>query len=252
MVTTTTNGFALTVNFNGSYNQNKIVELPGQDGLVWNGSDLTADKEGDILSQYYLIPYAGVNPANGNLLFYDKNGTLTENPTNEDRRFTNKSAIPKYQGGFGLDVSYKGFFATANFTYVADVYRFDYDLANLRDPDDATLFNKSTDLLNYWTPDNRVTDIPALFATNTSLASNSDRNLHDASYVRMRYTSLGYNFSPEMLAKTPFSGIKAYLQAENLVTWTKWRGFDAESNRGADQSQYPTPKIFSVGLEVQF
>jgi len=252
LVKTNDNGFALTVNFNGSYNQNKILELPGATGLVWDGNSLSADREGDILSQYYLIPYAGVNPANGNLLFLDKNNNLTESPTNADRRFTNKSAIPKYQGGFGLDASYKGFFLTSSFTYVADVYRFDYDLANLRDADDINQFNKSTDLLNYWTPDNRITDIPALYATNTSLAANSDRNLHDASYLRMRYTSIGYNFSPEMLAKTPFSGIKAYVQAENLVTWTKWRGFDAESNRGADQSQYPTPKIFSVGLEVQF
>jgi len=247
-----TNDFLLTLNFNGSYNQNKIIELPGEDGLVWDGNSLSADREGDILSQYYLIPYAGVNPATGNLLFFDRNNNLTESPTNADRRFTGKSAIPKYQGGFGLDASYKGFFLTSSFTFVADVYRFDYDLANLRDPDDVNLFNKSTDLLNYWTPENRVTDIPSLSATNTSLASNSDRNLHDASYLRMRYTSLGYNFTSEMLEKTPFSGIRAYVQAENLVTWTKWRGFDAESNRGADQSQYPTPRIFSVGLDIQF
>jgi len=247
-----TNDFKLGVTFNGSYNKNELIELPSDNGQVWNGTSLTINREGDILSQFYLIKYAGVNPANGNLLFYDINGNLTENPTDNDRRYTNKSGIPKYQGGFGLDAEYKGFFATASFTYVADIYRFDYDLANLLDPDDSNLFNKSTSLLNYWTPENRETNIPSLYASNKSIEARSDRNLRDASYVRLRYASLGYNFTPALLQNTPFTNIRAFLQAENLFTWTKWRGFDAESNRAADQSQYPTPKMLSLGLEVQF
>jgi TonB-linked SusC/RagA family outer membrane protein len=243
--------FKLSVTFNGSYNKNELLELPSDDGRVWGGG-LTVNREGDILSQWYLIKYAGVNPANGNLLFYDKEGNLTENPNDDDRRYTDKSGIPKYQGGFGLDAEYKGFFATASFTYVADIYRFDYDLANLLDPDDSDLFNKSTSLLNYWTPENRETNIPSLYASNKSIEARSDKNLRDASYLRLRYSSIGYNFTPELLQNTPFTGIRAYVQGENLFTWTKWRGFDAESNRSADQSQYPTPRMVSLGLEVQF
>ena len=243
--------YLITLNMNGSYNKNEILELASDNGLVWDGG-LTANREGDVLFQYYLTKYAGVNPANGNLLFYDANGDLTENPKDADRKFSNKSALPKYQGSFGIDAEYKGFFINTMFTFVADIYRFDYDLANLLDPDDAGNFNKSTTLLNYWTPENRVTDVPGLYATNKSLDSFSDRNLKDASYLRMRYASFGYNFSKNMLEKTPFTSIRAYVQGENYFTWTKWRGFDAESNRGADQSQYPTPKILSIGVEVQF
>jgi TonB-linked SusC/RagA family outer membrane protein len=243
--------FNLSVNFNGSYNKNELLELPSDNGTVWDGG-LLINREGDILNQYYLVEYAGVNPANGNLLFYDRNGALTETPTDNDRKFTDKSLIPKYQGGFGLDAEYKGFFLTTMFTYVADVYRFDYDLQGFQDPDDIGLFNKSRDLNRAWTPDNRVTDIPSLRATNLSLESFSDRNLKDASYLRMRYLTLGYSFSPELLDKTPFGGIRAFVQAENLLTWSKWRGLDAESNRAADQAQYPTPKIVSLGLELEF
>ncbi|WP_116787158.1 SusC/RagA family TonB-linked outer membrane protein [Flavobacterium psychrotrophum] len=243
--------YLITLNFNGSYNKNEILKLANEDGLIWDGG-LTADREGDVISQYYLVKYAGVNPANGNLLFYDKDGALTESPTDADRKFNNKSSLPKYQGSFGLDAEYKGFFINTMFTYVADIYRFDYDLANLLDPASIGNFNKSNSLLNYWTPDNRVTDIPALNATNKSLDSFSDRNLRDASYLRMRYASVGYNFSKELLEKTPFTSIRAYVQGENYLTWTKWRGFDAESNRPNDQSQYPTPKTLSIGVEVQF
>lgn len=243
--------YLLSLNFNGSYNKNEILDLPSADGRVWDGG-LTTNLEGGRLDQYYLTQYAGINPADGNLLFYDKNGNLTENPIDADRQYTGKSAIPAYQGGFGFNAEYKNFFLTTQFNFVADVWRFDYDLANFMDPSDIGTFNKSADLLNYWTPDNRITDMPSLYAANLSSESFSDRWLRDASYVRLRYISLGYNFPKDMLAKTFFSGLRTYVQAENIVTWSKWRGLDAESNRAADQSQYPTPKMFSVGLEVQF
>jgi len=244
------NDFKLTLNFNGSYNQNKITDIAEPDGMVDN--TLTVLSEGHKIDEFYLVKYAGVNPANGNLLFYDANNNLTENPSVDDRKYTGKSSIPTFQGGFGFDVSYKGFFLTTQFTYVADVYRFDYDLAGLQNPESIGVNNKSTDILRAWTVDNRITDIPSLTLTNGDAADNSDRYLRDASYVRLRYASVGYSFSKELLQDTPFSGLRAYFQAENLFTMSKWRGWDAESNRGADQYQYPTPKILSLGLEVNF
>lgn len=245
------NDFTLTLNFNGSYNQNKMLDVTNSENFRDLGNQ--ADAEGGALGQYYMIRYAGVNPADGNLLFYTKDGQLTENPDqSKDRVLTGKSPIPVYQGGFGFDANYKGFGLTTQFSYVAKISRIDYDLEGLQDPTDIGVFNKSTDLLNAWTPDNRVTDIPSLFLTNKGQDANSDRYLRDASYVRLRYVSLGYSFNQKMLDKTPFSGLRAYFQAENLLTFTKWRGWDAESDRGADQYQYPTPRILSLGLEVQF
>ena len=88
--------------------------------------------------------------------------------------------------------------------------------------------------------------------SNLPYQNNSDKNIRDASYVRLRYLSLGYNFKKKDLAFMKLSGLRVYGQAENLVTWTKWKGWDAESNRGSDQSQYPTPKTITFGVEVQF
>lgn len=245
------NDFNLTFTFNGSYNRNQMLEIPNPQGLTNNGN--VVNHEGGPLNEYYLIKYAGVNPTNGNMLFYTKDGQLTENPDPEsDRRFTNKSLVPVYQGGFGFDVSYKGFYATTQFSYVMDIDRFDFDLEGLQDPNSIGQFNMSTDVLNAWTPDNRITDMPSLFLTNKAMDSASDRYLKDASYLRLRFAQVGYAFSPEILNKTPFTGIKAFVQGENLATWSKWRGWDAESNRAGDQAQYPTPKIISVGLELQF
>ncbi len=242
--------FSLTLNFNGSYNQNRVFAIPTETGFIDGG--LQIDFSGEELFQYYMIKYAGVNPANGNLLFYDINGNLTENPDQEaDRRRTGKSPIPSYQGGFGFDAQYKGFFLTTQFTFVADIHRIDYDLEGLQDPTDLGTWNKSTDLLNAWTLDNPVTHIPALGFTNKGADAGSDRYLIDASYLRLRYISLGYDFSKKMLENTFLNKVRAYVQAENLLTWSKWRGWDAESPRGSDVYQYPTPRIISLGLEIE-
>lgn len=241
----------LTLNANGSYNKNQIIKLPGDTGVVWN-SGLSTMREGDMIGQLYLVPYIGVNPANGNLWFMDKDGNPTETPTDADRRYTNKSSMPIYQGGFGFDFDYKGFFVTTQFSYALKTYRFDYDYSSFLDTNDITTFNKSKDLLNAWTPNNTNTDIPGLMANNTFYENISDRFVKDASYVRLRYITVGYNFPAKNLLPLKLSSLRVYGQAENLLTWTKWKGFDAESNRGSDQAQYPTPRTISFGVEVQF
>jgi len=243
--------FRFTLNANGSFNKNQITELPSADGVIWNGGG-SIMREGDMLGQYYLVEYAGVNPANGNLWFYDKDGNMTETPTDNDRKFTNKSAYPIYQGGFGFDTEYKGFFLTTQFSFVQDIWRYDYDYAGALSTRDIGTFNKTRALHDSWTPSNTTAQYPSLFNTNEFYESISDRHLRDASYVRLRYVTLGYNFPAKNLAPLKLSGLRVYAQAENLVTWTKWKGFDAESNRANDQNQYPTPKTISFGVEVQF
>ncbi|MGG7033643.1 MAG: SusC/RagA family TonB-linked outer membrane protein [Flavobacterium sp.] len=244
-------GFNFTLKGNGSYNKNRITDIPNENGFVDNGAVVNA--EGHRISEFYLVRYIGVNPANGNLLFLDKDGKPTENPDQDkDRVFTGKSAIPAYQGGFGFDADYKGFFLNTQFSFVADIYRFDYDLAGYQATVDIGTFNKSTDMDRSWTPDNRHTDMPSLFYSNTAADAGSDRYLRDASYLRLKFTTFGYTFSKKDLKKTPFTAVKTYINAENMLTWSKWRGADAESTRSADQNAYPTPKIVSFGLNLEF
>ena len=239
---------SLIIRGNGSYNQQKISGILG--GSINTG--LTKTTNGSKLGEFFLYHYAGVNQSNGNLLFETANGGVTETPTDADRKLTGKNSQPVYQGGFGFDFQYKGFFASTNFSFVAKVYRFDYDLAGYFDPGNLGTFNVSSQLLNAWTPTNTNTNIPALNAANLGLASNSDRFIRDASYVRLRNVQVGYELPKKFYQGTPIQKIAFTLQAENLVTFTKWQGFDAESNRPNDQYQYPTPRIYTLGLDVKF
>ena len=241
----------VTVRGNWAYNDNKVDGISDAlGGQQITGNYITAN--GHQVSEFYVTHYAGVNPVNGNLLFTSANGSLTENPTSADIQITGKSQIPVYQGGFGFDLDYKGFFVTTNFTYAQKVWRFDYDMSGLYDPGQLGQFNVTADLLNAWTPTNTSSNVPSLTATNLAQTDQSDRFLRDASYVRLRYLQVGYKFPSKFLNKTFISGLTIYAQGENIKTWSSWKGFDAESDRSADQYQYPTPKIFSFGIDLKF
>lgn len=245
--------FQLTLSANGSYNKNKIIDIAAEEGRV--SRTYQVYENGHPMLEYFLVRYAGVNPANGNALFYTADGQLTESPDEDlDRVHTGKTFFPIYQGGFGFNAEYKNFFLTTQFNFVADIWRFDWDYESLMSTapsGEFGQFNKSSDLTRAWTPDNRYTDVPALTYT-TSNYDVHDRFLKDASYLRLRFISFGYDFSKEFLKGTFIDGLRVYAQGENLVTWSKWRGWDAESNRASDYSQYPTPRTIAFGLDLQF
>jgi len=185
-------------------------------------------------------------------LFQKKDGTIGEDATIDDRVQTGKNSLPVYQGGFGFNLDYKGFFCNTQFTYAMDTWRFDYDMNNLYSTSSVGQFNVSKDMLNAWTPTNTITNIPALYATNYAMEDYSDRFLKDASYIRLRNLQFGYKLSAKSLEKTFFTSATFTLQGENLLTFSKWRGYDAESNRASDFGQYPTPRVYSLGVDLRF
>ena len=243
--------FRFTIRGNGAYNKNEVSNIGTSNGKIINGN--TVLQNGQTVNEFYLYPYVGVNQLNGNLLFQTANGTASEVPlVDADRFATGKSYIPVYIGGFGFNADYKGFFASTDFSFTQKVYRFDFDLAGLYDPDAMSQFVVSSDLLNAWTPANTNTDVPSLTANNYGSQDNSDRFLKDASYVRLRNLQVGYNVPTKFLKGTFISNASIMLQGENLFTVTKWKGFDPESNRAGDQGQYPTPKMYSLSLDLKF
>lgn len=246
-------GWNFTVRGNAAKNDQIIDGIKLNDGKINVGSDPTTVSQNGYMTFLPLVyHYIGVNPTNGNLLFEDKNGNATETPSMDDRKLAKYSGSPKYQGGFGFDLNYKGFYTSTTFTFVGGVYRYDYDLAGMYDPTNLGTFNVTNDLLNAWTPTNTNTDVPALAATNYAYQDNSDRFLKDASYVRLRNAQIGYKLPKSVLEGTFVKSLSIYVQGENLYNWTNWKGYDPESNRGADQYQYPTPRAFTLGVDVKF
>ncbi|OUS00521.1 SusC/RagA family TonB-linked outer membrane protein [Flavobacteriales bacterium 33_180_T64] len=238
-------GFNLSLNVVGNYNKQEIISL-GE-----GGDQPFIRRVGGVIGEIYAAPYVGVNPANGNLLFLDIDGNLTEDIDTNDQRATGKNIFPDYQGSFGFEADYKNFFLTTQFNYTIGVDRFDFDLQGFLDPTAIGQFRHSRDILRAWSQPGDITDIPSLNATNASDEGLSDRLVRDSDYLRLRFIQFGYNVPKKILDKIGFSSLRAYVSGENLVTWSKWRGFDAEA-LGAAQNGYPTPKTYSIGIEFGF
>ena len=250
---------------NGAYN--KATYLTTGTGLDEpNGNVIRY--VGGLISEYFVVPYIGVNnagfvdasgvsqPADGNLLFLDINGNTTESVTDDDRRKSGKSPYPKYQGSFGFNASYKGFFVNTQFTYAKDLWRFDFDFLNMSDPTAIGVFAVTNDLNNAWDAiTNPTSNYPSLNADAANLGAGdnfSDRWLYDASYIRLKVLTFGYNVPSKFLDKSAISSLRFYTAMENYVTWTKWRGFDPESVGASNQGGYPSPKAITFGVDVQF
>ncbi len=244
---TATNPWGIKVNANGNYNQNEVLDIPGE----FTGVTLR-NQVGRQARTWFLVRWAGVDPSNGQPLYLDANGDITNEFNTSNRVYLDKNFDPTYTGGFGTDISYKNFTLNTLFSFAADRWRQNSSLAIIEDVGLASFANQSTSLLNAWTTPGQVTSVPAV-SFGGLRAIDGNRYLEDASFLRLRNVSLSYNLDSETLAKTKFlSGLRVYLQGTNLITWTKWRGFDPESNDPTGFFDYPVPRTFTLGFDLTF
>ncbi|TCK65269.1 TonB-linked SusC/RagA family outer membrane protein [Winogradskyella wandonensis] len=244
-----TNNWSIRLNANGNYNKNEVELVSSDTGFTGNTLRV---QEGRPIFTWFLPRWAGVNPANGDPLYLDADGNLTDVFSNNNAVYLDKNFDPTYTGGFGADISYKNFTLNSLFSFAADRWRQNSSLAIVEDVGLAGFANQSVSMLNAWTTPGQITDIPAL--SNGGLrAVDGDRYLEDASFLRLRNVTLAYNFDSETLAKSNiFTAARLYLQGTNLITWSKWRGFDPEGNGSTGFFDYPVARTFTVGFDLTF
>ena len=205
-------------------------------------------------------PTQTASTAPGDLKFEDtdKNGVINVN----DRQFLG-SFIPKLTYGFNLGANYKNFDFSAFFQGVQGNKIF--NATRVITEGMIRFFNAGTQVLNAWTPTNTDTDIPrAASADPNQNARPSTRFLEDGSYLRLKNIMLGYTIPAntlESVTKGTIKNFRIYVSAQNILTFTKYSGYDPEvGNRtpgssltnGIDFAVYPQPKAFQMGLQVGF
>lgn len=243
--------FKLSVFANGSYNKNTITDLqvPLLTGSLIN-------EVGGTVYQWNVVPYLGVNPENGKLMYLGIDGNMTENPEEKDRRATGKNYFPAYIGGFGFNAEYKGFFFDTLFSFQADYYRFDNQemWAYLGNGYAADGFNVSSHMLNAWTPENTITDVPSWeVLKGVDNSGTSDRFLRDASFLRFKSVTLGYSLPKRYSDKAFVKNLKVFIQGENLYLWRKeYNGYDPEGLGTFPLGSYPNPRTISLGTSFEF
>ena len=244
-----TEKFQWSVNANVSYNHNEITEL--YNGVTEYELSNTNTKlvVGHPLGEFYINRYAGVNPANGDALWYDKNGELTTELKDDDKVLIGKSYYAPWQGGFGTAVSWKGLSLSAQFSWVADRWMINNDRYFDESNGRFAPYNQSRRLLNRWQQPGDVTDIPR-HGVYTEFDS---RLLEDASFMRLKNLMLSYNLPSDVIKKSRvFSGLRIYAQAQNLFTFSKFSGLDPEGTSNIYAAQYPMSRQFTFGLDLTF
>ena len=236
-----------TLGGNAAYNKNEITDL-GQVNEFPLGTSII--RVGLPYGSHYLPKWAGVNPETGAPQYYDQDGKVTTNYNRATQSIAEfGSWLPKVQGGFNTGLNYKGAYVEAFFSFVAGNKRFNNEDYFNETPSFAWS-NQSVRMLNRWRKPGDITDIQS-FTTKRDFSS---KDIQDASYLRFRNLNIGYNVPAALIHKATdkISAVTIFAQAQNLYTWTKWRGFDPEDNNNISTFEYPSQRTYTLGLNLSF
>ena len=161
------------------------------------------------------------------------------------------SRIPRYTYSLNLFAEYKGFDLTVFFQGVGKWNGY-------QNTDGAWAFHNAGSVrdihLGRWSPtksdaENAKATYPRFFIAQQNNQQNSSYWMDDASYLKLKTVVIGYTFSNQILAKSPFSMFKIYLSGQNVFSWDKVPGYDPEVTLGGP-SFYPQVASFVAGVKV--
>ena len=269
--------FNWTTTLTGAYNKNEVTELFNDqpqdfgfatrlavgepvgsffgletDGIYQNQAEIDADNARNDDRDFIV----GAQP--GDFRFIDQNN---DGIINDDDRTFIGSALPDFTGGVDNKLSYKGlelqFFL--QFSLGNDVYNNNLAFAEGLNSVFAPTVRAYE---GAWREEGDGDDFPRI--TGGQSADNnrqdSDRYVEDASFVRLKTATLGYNFEENLLQNVGINSLRLFVSGTNLITWTDYSWFDPEVNTfgdnnvalGTDFLTLPQSRSVQVGLNVGF
>lgn len=250
--------FQWNTDFNISFNRNKLTKL-GLNKIYYYGEMYETKemavvlKEGLPLGTFFGYISEGVNPETGDIIYRDLNNNGSIDPGD---RTTIGCAQPDFIYGMTNTFSYKGFSLSL---FIQGSQGNDIFNATRIDTEGMIDFrNQSTSVLDRWKRPGMITDIPRV--GNIENVHNSTRFIEDGSYLRLKTVTFSYDFDKKWLKKMHLSRLQAYVTGQNLLTLTKYTGYDPEVNaygndavvQGIDYGTYPQSKAIIFGLNVEF
>ena len=202
--------------------------------------------------EYYLVKFAGVDPRDGEAMYYDLDGNKTKEFSQSYMQLSGLNMISPWTGGFGTTVSWKGLTLTADFSWIGKRYLFNKERLFAENPAMMSNVNQTTNMLDMWMEPGDVTNVPKAsvsrdyFGVTTYFYEN-------AAFVRLKNLTLSYDLPSSLLKKTKVvKGVRIFATGRNLLTFTKFSGLDPEIDSNGYLAEYPNPKQYTIGLEVKF
>lgn len=250
----TKSGFTWKTEFNMAMNRNKVTSLyQGRDVAGANSTQL--HRVGEPVQSWYLNEWAGVDPENGDPLWYTADGKTTNNINLAQRKIVGNSQ-PKFTGGLTNTFSYNGI-SLSVFFYGVTGNKILNRTRGIGDSDGA-YFGYGYDKLaaqNYWRKPGDIAERPKPIPGGNKNANSalSTRYLENGSFLRLKNIKLSYNLPRKWLQSINVSSINLYAQAANIATWTSYTGWDPEQDISAlEFFRYPPAKSVTFGVNVNF
>ena len=267
------------VGMNIGFNRNRVINIPDHKPFLQPANGVTQQvKEGQDIYTWYMKEWAGVDPANGDALWFmvdslgnyvlDADGQKT---TTNDYNATNPHAVgkatPIFQGGLNAQVSWKGLSLSVNTNFTFGNLVYNYTRMQL-DADGAYLGFNQCSIENSplgWTrwefPGDEATHPKAVQYNSSKSNAISSRYLEDGSFFRLKNITLSYDFCATLIPKKYMSKLRVFVSADNVFTATKFSGMDPEVSittvaderlAGMYTDQYPVARNIVGGIEIEF
>ncbi|WP_196890650.1 SusC/RagA family TonB-linked outer membrane protein [Aureivirga marina] len=255
-----------TVGGNIAFTDTKVNKLVGDEPYYETGLIL---EEGEEIYTHYLVRYAGVNPANGHALYYDKDGNVTDQFSGDHTvALKGKTVNADFDGTIYTRVNWRGLELSANFYYKYGNYILNGRKWRLESDGSNALDNQQVSAFNYWRQPGDTGVLPAPQQL-SGIDSNqlTDRFLQDGSYIRLRTVKLSYNLPQKLVEKAYLSRVNVYVQGQNL--WTYAPNYEGDPEIGIqtgesytagevrvpgayDNGSYPTTRSYMFGIDISF
>lgn len=265
--------FSMSVGYNVTFLKNEVLEVNNATHYIERGAfsvgqqSPTRMEEGKPIGYFYGYKTDGIfqnqaeveahpsqlalgaNAAPGDLRFVDVNG---DGVVDSNDRTNIGDQIPTATMGFNLQMNYKNLdFAVYTYASLGNDLIRNYE-RNLSD------VNHLDYVLDRWTGEGTSNSTPRATTGATANSVFSDYYVDDASYWRIQNAQVGYTFDPKVVQKAGITKLRLYLGANNLYTFTKYKGFDPGASTGdpiaggIDYGFYPIPRTYLLGLNLNF
>jgi TonB-linked SusC/RagA family outer membrane protein len=253
------NDFRWETTLTGTYLKNKVIDLAGEkeilsdriSGIIENSAIL---KPGYPIGSFLVFDWVGIDENTGVNLYRKADGSLTNDPSSDDRIITGQSD-PKWSFGWNNSFAWKNLEVNAFFNSALGYHRLDATRWQTSAIVGASMFITLRDAYYQgWDKVENKADakFPSAKSSDNKYYGNSSQFLEDASFVRLKNFSIAYRFPRKWLK---IADARLSLSAQNLFTLTKYKGLDPEATNylyGADWGAYPVPRTYTLGLKIDF
>lgn len=244
----TTSNFKWTTDFNIAHNRNRVESLADGKSISYITS-ITA--EGYDSNTWYLVRWAGVDPATGAPMWYDKNGNITYTYSSANR-IMDKTSTPAASGGMTNTFEFYGFSLSFLLNYTIGGYAYcSLGTNGITDGYDIIDQNVSVNSLDHWSKPGDVSANPRISTVSTSSSSASTRFLYNKTNVRLQNLSLTYSLPDRICERMSMSECRVSLIGDNLYLWTP----DQKKGMNSYKTMmygYPVQRTLSLSLDLTF